>query len=154
MTKGPSLDPSGSLSTSKIIPLNTVPEGEYGGGTVMLWDEGTWEPIGDPSSSYSSGRLTFILHGKRLKGEWHLVRMGGRAIGKRNNWLLIKSHDEYADKKNGDISLERYDTSAVSGRGMSAIARGDKQWKSVKPRGTPPQAGCSPQRERRLRRRR
>jgi bifunctional non-homologous end joining protein LigD len=108
----------------------TIPEGQYGGGTVMLWDEGTWNPIGDAEKSYRNGRLSFVLHGKRLKGEWHLVRMGGRAKGsKRENWLLIKSHD-HANEENGDRALERYNKSAVSGRSMTAIAKSKKQWVS------------------------
>ena len=123
VTKGPSLDPADKRLAVHVEdhPLEygsfegTIPEGQYGGGTVMLWDEGTWEPDGDPRSAYEKGRLTFVLHGKRLKGEWHLVRMGGRTSGKRDNWLLIKSHDQYADEKNGDRALERYSTSAASG---------------------------------------
>jgi bifunctional non-homologous end joining protein LigD len=138
VTKGPSLNPADKRLAVHVEdhPLEygsfegTIPEGQYGGGTVMLWDEGTWEPVGDPRSAYEKGRLTFVLHGKRLKGEWHLVRMGGRTSGKRDNWLLIKSHDQYADEKNGDRALERYNTSAASGRSMTAIARGNKQWKS------------------------
>ena len=123
VTKGPSLNPADKRLAVHVEdhPLEygsfegTIPEGQYGGGTVMLWDEGTWEPVGDPRSAYEKGRLTFVLHGKRLKGEWHLVRMGGRTSGKRDNWLLIKSHDQYADEKNGDRALERYSTSAASG---------------------------------------
>jgi DNA ligase D-like protein (predicted 3'-phosphoesterase) len=139
VTKGPSLDPADKRLAVHVEdhPIEygsfegTIPEGQYGGGTVMLWDEGTWAPIGDPDSSYKNGRLTFVLHGKRLNGEWHLVRMGGRTA-KRDNWLLIKSHDEYADEKNGDSALERYDTSAASGRSMIAIARRDNQWRPAK----------------------
>jgi bifunctional non-homologous end joining protein LigD len=116
VTKGPSLDPADKRLAVHVEdhPLEygsfegTIPEGQYGGGTVMLWDKGTWEPVGDPRSAYEKGRLTFVLHGKRLKGEWHLVRMGGRASGKRDNWLLIKSH---------------YSTSAASGRSMTAIVQ-------------------------------
>src|SRR3978361_1841921 len=85
--KGPSLDPADKRLAVHVEdhPFEygsfegTIPEGQYGGGAVMLWDERTWEPVGDPSSGYRNGRLTFILHGKRWKGEWHLVRMGGRA---------------------------------------------------------------------------
>jgi bifunctional non-homologous end joining protein LigD len=138
VTKGPSLDPADKRLAVHVEdhPIEygsfegTIPEGQYGGGTVMLWDQGTWEPIGDSRTAYEKGRLTFVLHGKRLKGEWHLVRMGGRGNDKRDNWLLIKSNDEYVDKKNGDAALERYNTSATSGRSMTAIAKGNKQWKS------------------------
>jgi bifunctional non-homologous end joining protein LigD len=72
--------------------------------------------------------LSFILHGKRLKGEWHLVRRGKNG-GKRDNWLLIKSHDTYANE-NGDAALARYTKSASSGRSMTAIAKGNKRWVS------------------------
>src|ERR1700748_3080186 len=138
VTRGPSLNPADKRLAVHVEdhPLEygsfegTIPEGQYGGGTVMLWDEGIWQPVGDPRSAYKNGRLTFVLQGKRLKGEWHLVRMGGRSTGKRDNWLLIKSHDQYADEQNGDRALERYSTSAASGRSMTAIARGNKQWKS------------------------
>jgi bifunctional non-homologous end joining protein LigD len=139
VTKGPSLNPADKRLAVHVEdhPLEygsfegTIPEGQYGGGTVMLWDEGTWQPIGDAELAYKKGRLSFILNGKRLKGEWHLVRMGGRTRSeKRNNWLLIKSHDQYADEDNGDRALERYTTSAVSGRTMTAIGKRNKQWGS------------------------
>src|SRR5436190_15498031 len=82
----------------------TIPQGQYGGGTVMLWDEGTWEPSGNAARDLAKGNLTFDLHGKRLKGRWHLVRMHGRpGEGKRENWLLIKGKDEYADS-HGDAA--------------------------------------------------
>lgn len=99
VTKGPSLDPADKRLAVHVEdhPLEygsfegTIQQGQYGGGTVMLWDEGTWQPLGNAEESYKKGRLSFILHGKRLKGEWHLVRMGGRARdGKRDNWLLIR----------------------------------------------------------------
>src|SRR5579885_2958481 len=111
VTKTPSLDPADKRLAVHVEdhPLDygsfegTIPKGQYGGGTVMLWDTGTWEPIGDARRDYQKGRMTFILHGKRLKGEWHLVRMGGSAAGKgKQNWLLIKSHDAYAKEGEGD----------------------------------------------------
>ena len=125
VTKGPSLNPADKRLAVHVEdhPLDygsfegTIPQGQYGGGTVMLWDEGSWEPLGDAAQSYRKGRLSFILHGKRLKGEWHLVRMGKKS-GKRDNWLLIKSHDKFANEENGDIALERYTKSAASGRSM------------------------------------
>ena len=137
VTKGPSLNPADKRLAVHVEdhPLDygsfegTIPQGQYGGGTVMLWDEGTWEPLGDADQSYRKGRLSFTLHGKRLKGEWHLVRMGARN-GKRDNWLLIKSHDQYANEKNGNAALERYTKSAASGRGMQAIAKGNRKWVS------------------------
>jgi bifunctional non-homologous end joining protein LigD len=136
VAKGPSLNPADKRLAVHVEdhPLEygsfegTIPQGQYGGGTVMLWDEGSWEPLGDAEQSYRKGRLSFILHGKRLKGEWHLVRMGAR--GKRDNWLLIKSHDQYANERNGAIALERYIKSVSSGRSMVAVAKGNKQWGS------------------------
>jgi bifunctional non-homologous end joining protein LigD len=101
----------------------TIPKGQYGGGTVMLWDTGTWEPIGDPHKQLEDGKFTFRLHGKRLQGEWSLVRMKGRKSDRgRNNWLLIKRTDEHAVPDDNDHLLEVYDTSAVSGRTMEEIA--------------------------------
>ena len=70
-----------------------IPKGEYGGGTVMLWDEGTWEPIEDPQEGLEKGKLVFQLHGKRLKGEWTLVKTS-RRDKRGNSWLLIKHRDE------------------------------------------------------------
>jgi bifunctional non-homologous end joining protein LigD len=106
--KGPSLDP-GKKSLAVHVedhPIDygdfegVIPKGQYGGGTVLLWDRGTWEPVGDPVEEYRAGKLHFILHGEKLKGEWSLVRMGGSAGGDGKNggknWLLIKSRDKYA----------------------------------------------------------
>jgi bifunctional non-homologous end joining protein LigD len=134
VTKGPSLNPADKRLAVHVEdhPLDygtfegTIPEGQYGGGTVMLWDEGSWQPIGDADQSYRKGRLSFVLQGKRLKGEWHLVRI--KSSGKRDNWLLIKSHDKYANEENGDVALEHYTKSASSGRSMTAIAKADKRW--------------------------
>src|SRR5690349_15154317 len=94
--KGPSLDPGEKRLAAHVEdhPVDyidfegVIPQGEYGGGTVMVWDEGTWEPDGDPEKAYAKGHLRFTLKGKRLKGSWTLARMGGRDEGK--NWLLIK----------------------------------------------------------------
>ncbi|HEY2366944.1 MAG TPA: DNA polymerase ligase N-terminal domain-containing protein, partial [Polyangiaceae bacterium] len=80
--KGPSLDPKVKrlAMQTEDHPVEyggfegTIPKGEYGGGTVMLWDRGTWEPEGDPRDMYRRGRLTFTLHGEKLKGKWHLIR--------------------------------------------------------------------------------
>src|SRR5690606_23622790 len=103
--KGPSLDPSVKALAVHVEdhPLDyagfegVIPEGEYGGGTVMIWDRGTWEPEDDdPSAAYKKGRLKFTLHGEKLKGSWALVRMGGRAGADGKNWLLIKHNDKAA----------------------------------------------------------
>jgi bifunctional non-homologous end joining protein LigD len=132
VTRGPSLNPADKRLAVHVEdhPLDygsfegTIPRGQYGGGTVMLWDEGTWEAIGNPNRDYARGNLTFTLEGKRLKGRWHLVRLRSKrpGDGKRDNWLLIKGKDEHADV-HGDAALEKYQTSVVSRRGMEGIAR-------------------------------
>jgi bifunctional non-homologous end joining protein LigD len=142
VTRGPSLNPADKRLAVHVEdhPLGygsfegTIPEGQYGGGTVMLWDEGSWEPVGDPKRGYARGNLTFTLHGKRLKGRWHLVRLRGKRPGdaKRDNWLLIKGKDEYADP-HGDAALEKYQRSVVSRRGMEGIARAAGQAPRSKP---------------------
>src|SRR5438045_8270428 len=106
VTKGPSLNPEDKRLAVRTEdhPLSyatfegTIPKGQYGGGTVMLWDEGTWEPKGDPRAGLQKGHLSFTLHGERLKGDWDLVRMHGDE--KKENWLLIKAKDAEA-RENG-----------------------------------------------------
>lgn len=104
----------------------TIPEGEYGGGTVQLWDRGYWEPEGkgDPENALAEGDLKFTLKGKRLHGSWVLVRMKwSREGGQRKNWLLIKHRDAYAHEGDGDAILD-IDRSIASGRSMDQIAAG------------------------------
>jgi bifunctional non-homologous end joining protein LigD len=100
----------------------TIPEGEYGGGTVMIWDRGTYEVFGEhPLRDLKAGKLHVALHGAKLEGEWTLVRMNR---GKHNEWLLIKSG---ADMR--PVSRKRDNESVVSGRTMARIARDrDAQW--------------------------
>jgi len=134
VTKGPSLDPHDKRLAVEVEdhPLaygdfeGTIPKGEYGGGTVQLWDRGFWEPEGKLSAKrqFEKGDLKFTLEGERLHGSFVLVRMrGDRDGGKRTNWLLIKHRDEHAVDGDGDAILE-VDTSVASGRKMSAIASG------------------------------
>lgn len=99
--KGPSLDPADKRLAVHVEdhPIEyatfegSIPKGEYGGGTVQIWDHGTWEPLGEPHRDYNAGKLKFRLHGKRLNGDWALVRMGGRASENGKNWLLLKEKD-------------------------------------------------------------
>ena len=128
VTKGPSLNPQDKRLAVEVEdhPLDygdfegTIPEGQYGGGTVMLWDRGTWESD-DPESGFKKGDLKFTLHGDKLHGSWVLVRMRNRGGEKRTNWLLIKHRDEYASEGE-DILSE--DKSVASGRAMEQIAGG------------------------------
>ena len=150
VTRGPSLNPDDKRLAVHVEdhPLaygsfeGTIPQGQYGGGTVMLWDTGVWEPIGDAQRSYKKGNLTFELLGKRLKGRWHLVRMHGRKQGdnKHENWLLIKGKDQYANEENGDDAIVSYQKSAVSNRSMDQISRGAKIWQSKKETAKKPKA--------------
>src|SRR5215213_9128692 len=102
--KGPSLDPKVRRLAMHVEdhPVKygqfegIIPKGEYGGGTVMLWDRGTWEPVGDPRESYRKGRFKFRLHGAKLQGGWMLVRRSSSSDGKGNEWFLFKEKDEYA----------------------------------------------------------
>jgi bifunctional non-homologous end joining protein LigD len=106
----------------------TIPKGNYGGGTVMLWDTGTWEPLGDPHEGVARGKLVFLLHGERLRGRWGLIRMQPREKEKNENWLLIKENDEYANT-NPDL-LEDSNTSVVSHRDLGEIAAGGSaEWR-------------------------
>jgi bifunctional non-homologous end joining protein LigD len=102
--KGPSLDPADKRMAVHVEdhPLDygrfegEIPKGQYGGGPVIVWDNGTWEPIGDARAGYAAGKLKFTLHGKKLSGGWTLVRMHGRAAERQEPWLLIKERDEAA----------------------------------------------------------
>ena len=138
--KGPSYDPSVRRLAMEVedhpIEYNTfegtIPKGEYGGGTVMLWDRGTYEAEGGGGpealrEGYERGDLKIVLHGKRLKGGWVLVRM--RREGGRAQWLLIKHRYEYADPDYEVV--DEAVTSVASGRTMDEIAtRKGRVWKS------------------------
>ena len=131
VTKGPSLDPHDKRLAVEVEdhPLDygdfegTIPKGQYGGGTVQLWDRGYWESD-DPERGYKKGDLKFTLHGNKLHGSWVLVRMrNDRTGGKRTNWLLIKHRDEFAKEGNANNILDA-DRSVASGRTMEQIAEG------------------------------
>jgi bifunctional non-homologous end joining protein LigD len=163
VTKGPSLDPHDKRLAVEVEdhPLDygdfegTIPQGQYGGGSVMLWDRGYWAPEGmTAEAGLKDGDLKFTLEGERLHGSWVLVRMKGDKFGgKRTNWLLIKHDDAYAHEGDHDALLEDA-RSVASGRPMDDIAEGrgkgpkpfvtraekaapnDAVWKT-KPRGEP-----------------
>jgi bifunctional non-homologous end joining protein LigD len=132
VTRGPSLVPGEKRLAVQVedhpIEYNTfegtIPEGEYGGGTVMIWDRGTWEPEDDPYKGLKKGHLAFRLDGEKLKGTWHLVRMHRRPNESKDNWLLIKAHDEAARAPNDPDILEEMPLSVVSGRSIPEIAEG------------------------------
>ena len=114
--KGPSINPNNKRLAAHVEdhPLDyaafegVIPAGHYGGGTVMIWDHGTWEPEGDPEQAYRAGKLVFRLHGKKLHGMWSLVRMKGKAGANGKNWLLIKKMDDAANTKT-DVDLDATD---------------------------------------------
>jgi bifunctional non-homologous end joining protein LigD len=107
----------------------TIPPDNYGAGTVMLWDTGSWAPVGDARKGLDDGKLAFELHGERLRGRWALVRMRPDAKARRENWLLIKESDEYANTE-PDL-LEAETLSAASGRSLEEIAKGGKVWRGA-----------------------
>jgi bifunctional non-homologous end joining protein LigD len=108
----------------------TIPEGEYGAGTVMLWDRGTWTPQEpDVDEALKKGKLAFVLHGERLHGKWALVKLRKRSPKDKDNWLLIKELDEYM-RRGGTPSAETETTSVKSGREMDEIAAGRAVWHS------------------------
>jgi bifunctional non-homologous end joining protein LigD len=112
-----------------------IPKGQYGGGTVMVWDQGTWQPQPghtDVDAGLRTGSLKFIMHGKKMKGKWALIRMGGKAANERKpNWLLIKEHDEFERGENDPIVTEEEPNSVVTGRSLDEIAKSeDHVWNS------------------------
>ena len=126
--KGPSLDPSVKRLAMEVEdhPVDygnfegVIPEGEYGGGTVMLWDKGTWTPdLPDVDAMLKKGDLKFTLHGEKLGGSWALIRTRGFG-GSKNSWLLIKHKDKFVSKK--DVTLDK-PKSVKSKRLLAAIAR-------------------------------
>ena len=141
--KGPSLDPGEKRLAVHVEdhPIDyggfegIIPKGQYGGGTVLLWDRGTWIPEGDPVAAYKKGNLKFRLEGEKLHGGWALVRMGGR--NQRNqeegheNWLLIKEKDEAAVPGSGDAVVQEYPASVDTGLSLEEIAADpERVWQS------------------------
>jgi len=132
--KGPSLDPGAKRLAARTEdhPMaygdfeGVIPEDEYGGGTVMLWDTGTWRPEGNPAEGLRKGELKFTLEGQRLRGSWVLVRLKGRGNEKRENWLLIKHRDAEARPGSGDEVVRRHTSSVTTERELAEIA-GAKQ---------------------------
>jgi bifunctional non-homologous end joining protein LigD len=132
VTRGPSLDPNDKRLAVQVedhpIEYNsfegTIPQGQYGGGTVMIWDRGRWIAENDPHKGFAKGHLDFVLDGEKLHGRWHLVRMRSREGDRHKNWLLIKGNDEEARSGKGSDILEKEPLSVASGRSMAEIAGG------------------------------
>jgi bifunctional non-homologous end joining protein LigD len=140
--KGPSLNPSDKRLAVEVEdhPVEygnfegTIPAGEYGGGTVLLWDRGTWEPVGDPDEGLRRGRFSFVLHGEKLVGKWLMVRMRSRENGGDKNWLLMKEKDPSSRPTRSRDVLEERPESVKSGRTIEEIGgKGDKIWSSGRP---------------------
>ncbi len=149
VTRGPSLDPGEKRLAVRTEdhPMSyatfegTIPKGEYGGGTVMLWDRGTWAPVpGKSAKDLDKGHLHFTLEGERMKGEWLLIRLKPRGKEKRENWLLRKIDDGYAGAT--DTLVETGLTSVATGRTMQEIAEGKKP--SPRRRPGPPSDRANP----------
>jgi bifunctional non-homologous end joining protein LigD len=141
--KGPSLDPGEKRLAVRVEdhPLEygsfegVIPQGQYGGGTVLLWDRGVWTPEEpDVDAALKKGALKFRLDGEKLHGKWALVRMGGKAAAEaRENWLLIKERDEEAAPGSDSALVDRNPLSVATGRSMEAIAADrDRVWDSEK----------------------
>ncbi|HEY0629434.1 MAG TPA: DNA ligase D, partial [Sphingomicrobium sp.] len=138
--KGPSLDPDDKRLAVRTEdhPLDygefegVIPKGEYGGGTVMLWDKGRWEPEPgkDPSKTIEEGHLHFTLDGERMKGEWVMFRLKGRPGDRQEPWMLKKVSDEFAKPDEGDALVEHCVTSVTTDRSMAEIAAGTDVWRS------------------------
>ena len=146
VTKGPSPDPEVKRLAVRTEdhPMSyaefegVIPKGEYGGGTVMLWDRGSWAPIeGKSAMDLEKGHLHFTLQGERMRGDWLLIRLRKKPGEKRENWLLRKLQDEHAEA--GDALVQRELTSVATGRSMAEIAAGKD--------GARPDAGTTKSRE-------
>ena len=146
VTRGPSLDPHEKRLAVHVEdhPVDyasfegTIPKGEYGGGSVIVWDEGTWTPEHDPAAGMKKGHIDFELHGEKLTGKWHLVRLKPRPGEKKDNWLLIKS-DDAAARPGEDILKDRPEsvksglTVEDVGAGRAAGGGKPKVWHSNRP---------------------
>ena len=128
--KGPSLDPADKRLAMHVEdhPLEygefegVIPPKQYGSGTVLLWDRGHWEPIGDAEAGYRQGKLKFALHGEKLRGGWVLVKSHGGKYGGDKSWLLIKERDDYARAGADAHIVDTEPDSVASGRSLDAIA--------------------------------
>ncbi len=150
--KGPSLDPGEKRLAVHVEdhPLEyggfegVIPQGQYGAGTALIWDRGSWTPLDpQPQAAYAKGNLKFVLDGEKLHGKWAMVRMGGKHAGRRGeNWLLIKERDQAAVPQSGDRVVADNPKSVATGRGLDEIAADrDRVWG---PHGEEPGAADDP----------
>jgi bifunctional non-homologous end joining protein LigD len=131
VARGPSLDPNEKRLAIQVEdhPIDygdfegIIPKGEYGGGTVMIWDRGIWKPDGDPVKGYEKGHLAFELDGEKLKGRWHLIRTKPKPGDKKQQWLLFKSDDEFGKPEAAGDVLEEEPDSVATSRTMDEIAQ-------------------------------
>jgi bifunctional non-homologous end joining protein LigD len=154
VAKGPSLVPGEKRLAVHVEdhPLEygdfegTIPKGEYGGGTVIVWDRGRWSPIGDArKKGYAKGHLDFELHGEKLKGRWHLIRMAKKPRDKKENWLLIKGDDEFARDADAPDILEERPESVKTGLLIEDVEGEAPGWSSKTGKIEPPAAPKLPQ---------
>src|SRR5262249_28790455 len=103
----------------------TIPKGEYGGGSMIVWDQGLWAPVYDPEKSLAKGHLEFELAGERLKGRWHLVRMKTKEKLPKEDWLLIKADDEFQRSETDPNVIEEYTGSILSGLTTEELEKTD-----------------------------
>lgn len=143
--KGPSLDPSVRALAVEVEdhPIEygrfegTIPQGEYGGGTVLLWDRGQWVPLNDPARGFRDGKIDFELRGEKLQGRWKLVRLREDKGDRHANWLLIKSRDEFARTGLKSNILTARPESVATGRDLAEISSADgRVWRSGRARST------------------
>lgn len=133
--KGPSLDPADKRLAVHVEdhPIEyagfegTIPEHEYGAGHVVVWDRGTWSPVGDAHEGYTEGNLKFELHGEKLHGGFALVRVSKWSGEGKDNWLLIKERDNEIRRGEGSVLVDTRPESVISGRTLEDIARGTKR---------------------------
>ncbi|WP_374435824.1 DNA ligase D [Tabrizicola sp.] len=159
VTRGPSLVPGEKRLSVHVEdhPMDygdfegTIPEGQYGAGTVIVWDRGTWTPVFDAAKGYAKGHLEFELKGEKLSGRWHLIRMRGRPREKRENWLLIKGEDASARDEGAPDILEERPESVKTGRTIEEVgqkpARKTKARKTGAAKAKAPDAAESPKAE-------
>ncbi|HSO37693.1 MAG TPA: DNA polymerase ligase N-terminal domain-containing protein, partial [Labilithrix sp.] len=103
----------------------TIPKGEYGGGAVIVWDRGTWEPLGDPREGLAKGKLELLVHGEKLQGKYRLVRLAPKDGDRgKKNWLLMKGTDEFVRQGDEAEIVKRLPRSVLSGRTIEEVAKG------------------------------